>query len=213
MKRLETLNYYEILEISPAASQGEIRTAYERAKRTYNRDSIGIYSLLDENEIEELSRLIEEAYQTIGNETTRREYDRMLGCNELEEAKARSSSFYQHVPKSSAPLYPAETTPVGSGQYQRIKEMTSESEFEYSGPALRKIREVLGLELGEISTRTKVSRTNLDFIESEKYDRLPALVYLKGFVSEYAKCLGLDPLTVLDDYVSRYRRWEKEKEM
>jgi curved DNA-binding protein CbpA len=213
MKRLETLNYYEILEISPAASQGEIRTAYERAKRTYNRDSIGIYSLLDENEIEEFSRLIEEAYQTIGDETTRREYDRTLGCDELEEAKARSSSFYQHIPESSVPLYPDETSPVGSDQQQRVKEMISESEFEYSGPALRKIREALGLDLGEISTRTKVSRTNLDFIESEKYDRLPALVYLKGFVSEYAKCLGLDPLRVLDDYVSRYRKWEKEKEM
>ncbi|NIO03959.1 MAG: DnaJ domain-containing protein [Proteobacteria bacterium] len=213
MKRLDTLNYYEILEISPAASQGEIRTAYERAKRTYNRDSIGIYSLLKENEIEELSRLIEEAYQTIGNETTRREYDRTLGCDELEETKARSSSFYQHVPESSVPLYPDETSPVGSDQHQRVKEMISESGFEYSGPALRKIREALGLDLGEISTRTKVSRTNLDFIESEKYDRLPALVYLKGFLSEYAKRLSLDPPKVLDDYVSRYRKWEKEKEM
>ncbi|NIQ39136.1 MAG: DnaJ domain-containing protein [Proteobacteria bacterium] len=212
INRLKNLNYYEILEVSPDASQVEIREAYEQAKKIYNQDSTGIYSLLEENEIEQLSMLIEEAYQTIGNENTRREYDRTLGRDEAEGARSADSSFYLHIAEPRAALYPDETKSPKSDQRELIEEMISQSGFEYSGPALKKIREALGLSLGEISTRTKVSRANLDFIETENYVHLPAFVYLKGFVTEYAKCLDLDPLRVLEDYVNRYRQWERQKE-
>lgn len=211
MKRLETLDFYKILEVSPNVSQGEIRKAYERAKKTYNRDSIAIYSLLDENEIEEVSRLIDKAYQTIGNEKGRREYDRILGCAEVEEAKTKEPSSYEHLSKPGTPLHPGMTKPLGPDQREKIEKMISQSGFEYTGPALREIRETLGLDIREISLRTKVSHTNLHFVEAENYAHLPAQVYLKGFVSEYAKCLGLDALRVLEDYVNRYRKWERDK--
>jgi len=212
MKCLENLNFYEILEVSPEASQGEIQKAYERAKKTYHCDSMAVYSLLDENEIEEMSGLIEEAYQTIGNEKRRREYDQTLGCAEVEETKTMEASFYEHLSQPGSPLDPGETESLGPDGRDKIEEIISQPGFEYTGPALREIREALGLDLGEISIQTKVSRTNLYFIEAENYAHLPALVYLKGFVSEYAKCLGLDILRVLDDYVKRYRKWERGRE-
>lgn len=209
MKRLDELSFYEVLEISPRATQGEIREAYERAKRIYTRDSIAIYSLLDENEIEEMCRLIEKAYETIGNEKRRREYDRMLGGVELEE-------IVQHAPPEH-PFQPDTPLPTPNSRdldpdcQKRVREIVARSGFEYTGSGLREIRETLGLDLREISTRTKVSRTNLEFIETEDFNRLPALVYLKGFVTEYAKCLDLETSRVVEEYLSRYRRWQEQK--
>ncbi len=213
MRRLQNLNFYEVLEVSPNASQREIRRAYERAKKMYHPDSVGIYSLLDEDEIEELAGLIEEAYQTIGDENARREYDKALGRDEVEKTRPAEPSFYQHLSHLSDPLYPEETEPLRADYREKIQEMISHPDFEYTGEALRRIRETLGFDLKEISVRTKVSRANLDFIEAENYAHLPALVYLKGFVSEYARCLGLDPPSVLEDYVRRYRAWERERDM
>jgi DnaJ-class molecular chaperone len=210
MKRLESLNFYEILEVSSKASQGEIREAYERAKRTYNRDSVAIYSILDGNEIEEMLWLIEKAYETIGNEKRRQEYDRTLVGVVKGEAETGARSFYEHLPQLDTSSHTGETEGVDAEGRKKVQEMVSQSGFEYTGPALREIRETLKLDLREISTRTKVSRRNLDFIEAENFAHLPALVYLKGFISEYAKCLRLDAFRVTEDYVTRYRAWERD---
>ena len=211
MKRLKELSFYEILEVSPKATQAEIRRAYERAKGIYNRDSLAIYSLLDDHEIEEMSRLIEKAYETVGNEKRRREYNQTLGDGILKEAKTAEASSYNHLPPSNAPEHPDQTVALASDQREMLEELISQPGFVYTGQALREIRETLGFDLREISMRTKVTRTNLGFIEAESFIHLPALVYLRGFISEYAKCLGLDPLRVLEDYVNRYRQWEREK--
>jgi hypothetical protein len=40
---------------------------------------------------------------------------------------------------------------------------------------------------------------------------LPALVYVRGFVTEVAKCLRLDPVQVAHTYVRRVKRAEDEK--
>ncbi len=212
MKRLEDLNYYEILEVSPNASQGEILKAFERAKKTYSRDSMAVYSLLEESESEEMSRLVEKAYQTIGNERKRREYDRTLVRAQVEARETREPSIYEHLSQQGSLLQPSEDKPLDADQREKIEEIISQPGFEYSGPALGRIRELLGLDLKGISVRTKVSRMNLQFIEAEEFVHLPALVYLRGFVSEYARCLGLDASRVLEDYINRYRKWERNKE-
>jgi curved DNA-binding protein CbpA len=212
MRHFENLTFYEILEVKPTASQADILRAYEHAKKTYSPDSIGIYSVLDAREIEEMSRLIEEAYQTIGHERKRMEYDRRLGHGKVRETEVLAPSFYDHVSQIRGPLGAGETHSPNPKQREKMEEMISEPGFQYSGPALREIREILDLELTEISQRTKVSRTNLQFIEEESYGHLPAVAYLRGFVNEYAKCLGLDTTRVLEDYLSRYRRWERETE-
>jgi cytoskeletal protein RodZ len=42
----------------------------------------------------------------------------------------------------------------------------------------------------------------LEWIEEEAFERLPALVYLKGFLRSYARSLGLDSQKVIEEYLS-----------
>jgi curved DNA-binding protein CbpA len=211
VKRVGNLNFYEILDVRPDASHVEIQRAYERARKTYSFDSIAVYSLLDEDEIEAMARLVEEAYRTIGDEGRRREYDRMLGCPNEGKGQTVASSPHEDMGQSDTLLRPGKVEILSPEERGKIDGMISQSGFVFTGPALREIREALGLERADISEQTKVSRTYLHFIEEENFAHLPALVYLKGFVTEYAKLLGLDIPRVLEDYVNRYRMWEKSR--
>ena len=51
------------------------------------------------------------------------------------------------------------------------------------GGELRAAREQQGLSLDELSARTKIGLERLKAIEDEEVDRLPPVVYLKGFVA------------------------------
>ena len=73
----------------------------------------------------------------------------------------------------------------------------------YDGPVLRRIRMSLGIELEEISSLSKVSEAYLRSIEANEYDQLPAAVYVRGFVKEFARSIGLDARIVADTYLAR----------
>jgi flagellar biosynthesis protein FlhG len=76
---------------------------------------------------------------------------------------------------------------------------------EFTGALLRKVRESLGMEIGEISGKTKIGRSHLGAIEEERFEDLPALVYTRGFLVEVAKQLRLDPMQVQKTYLRRMR--------
>jgi flagellar biosynthesis protein FlhG len=67
------------------------------------------------------------------------------------------------------------------------------------------VREVQEVELVEIAQRTKISSMHLAAIEEERLGDLPALVYVQGFLQEYAKFLKLDPTQVSRTYLRRAR--------
>jgi flagellar biosynthesis protein FlhG len=60
-----------------------------------------------------------------------------------------------------------------------------------TGEALRAERERMGQSLESISSRTKIRPSFLAALEEERWDRLPSPVFLRGFLREYAACLGL----------------------
>ena len=81
-----------------------------------------------------------------------------------------------------------------------------EDATEFTGEFLRKIREYKSVDLERLSDMTKVSRLYLQGIESEDYDKLPAPVYVRGFVFQYAKCLKLKPEIVANSFVARMKK-------
>lgn len=81
-----------------------------------------------------------------------------------------------------------------------------EDTTEFTGDFLRKIREYKNLDLDRLSDMTKVSRMYLQGIELEDFSKLPAAVYVRGFVFQYAKCLKLKPEVVANSYVARMKK-------
>jgi hypothetical protein len=73
----------------------------------------------------------------------------------------------------------------------------------FDGPGLKAIREAQGHDLENIARVTKIPLSRLLALESNRYSQLPARVYLKGFVKEYARILGLDPEKVAEEYLRR----------
>jgi transcriptional regulator with XRE-family HTH domain len=74
------------------------------------------------------------------------------------------------------------------------------SELASFGEELRREREIRGISLKEIADATKISKRFLDAIEHNDHKTLPAPVFTRGFVREYARYLGLNA----EDMVNRY---------
>jgi len=77
-------------------------------------------------------------------------------------------------------------------------------EIEWRGELLKRIRESHQISIEEMSGITKISKTYLQAIENENFPRLPAAVYLRGFVTQIAKILKLPPEKVAPAYLARY---------
>jgi cytoskeletal protein RodZ len=72
-----------------------------------------------------------------------------------------------------------------------------------TGEALRAERLRLGQTLEAIVSRTKIRQTYLQAIEEERYEALPPPVFLRGFVREFAACLGLPAEEVARAFLKR----------
>ena len=68
------------------------------------------------------------------------------------------------------------------------------------GEDLRREREIRGISIKEIADATKISSRFLDAIERNDHKTLPAPVFTRGFVREYARYVGLNP----EEMVNRY---------
>ena len=77
--------------------------------------------------------------------------------------------------------------------------------MESVGKCLKVERELRNLSLEEATKFTKIREHFLRAIEEDRYELLPPAVYVKGFLTVYARYLGLDP----KDVVLRYQNYLK----
>jgi hypothetical protein len=74
----------------------------------------------------------------------------------------------------------------------------------YTGDLLRQIREARGLSLRELATRTRINLGHLEHLEAEAFGELPERVYLRGFLTAYARELKLDGARLSETYLARW---------
>lgn len=336
-------NYYEILDVDPAASDEDVKRAFRLVRASFEPDSMAIYSLYSPEETESIGAKIDEAFRILTSRDRRRVYDKYLRSThsldpvpddpdeffdnvhdiheltaleelvdgtrvagavaqadvsiefddepddefdvpvqidpdeppvEIEEADASLEQFVD-APLHEEPSLDAEVTldtsapeqvlelPLGLGDPEldaraalptagetpafgaaahedaepahtstpRLRAWSREFATHHrnqeesfrlqplnerllsdvrkartvNGGSLRQLRRERGVDLDTICERTKISIMYLRFIEQDVYDNLPAAIYLKGFVDQYARLLDL-PADMVDRYMEHYQK-------
>ena len=205
----ETMTLYEVLEVPANASPGEIRSAYRQIQSIYDKESLSTYSLFNSSERKAILEQAEQAFITLTDAKKRRAYDDEL----VARGTLAEKMCYANTPEAPAPVFqpgnPGENGPL----LARMKEKANRPEIremkeglmagrQMSGAGLKALRRACGISLTDIFETSRVSVSILRAIEEEDRDKLPADIYLKGFLKSYAECLGLDPDTVVSGYVS-----------
>ncbi|MCR5833714.1 MAG: DUF4115 domain-containing protein [Selenomonadaceae bacterium] len=73
------------------------------------------------------------------------------------------------------------------------------------GYTLRQERERQKLSIEDIEKGTSIRALYIEHIENGEYDKLPGMVYTKGFIKNYAKFLNLDPEEIAKEFVKDVR--------
>jgi len=170
-------NYYDILGIPTSATPEHVERAYRYHVGLYSDASLATYSLLEPGERQQARAQIQEAYDVLKDPLRRRAYDYSQGLRTPMTA----------VPDPAAPAASQESIQIGEP---------------ITGAALRRVREQRGIALEKIAEKSKIGLRYLQYIELDRYDELPARVYLRGFLLEYARALGLEPNRVADSYLA-----------
>src|SRR5450432_1577 len=199
LPRLEAeQTFYEVLETEPGVSDEEIRRAYRLCKEIYALGSPVVSGLYDDAELVSLHERANAAHDTLFAPERRRLYDLSLPEADLARAVRRAAQAPRPDPASVA-------RPESSGISGGPSPAPVDLDTEVSGAVLRRVRESRGMELSEVAQRTKISERHLRSIEDERFDELPAPVYVRGFVAQIARVLRIDPAQAAETYIRRFR--------
>ena len=204
MKPLSDQNHYEILETHPAATREEVERAYRLALATYTDDSLAGYSVFAEGDAAALRERVEAAYRVLSDNRMRSEYDATLEVDQAEDVPPA---------EPSAPLVPVESAmgedrlPLEMAEFTHLDDGTGD----FDGERLRHFRIRCGMEIEDIARVTKISPTYLRFIEEERFADLPDSVYVRGFVTAYANCVGLEGKDVAASYMKKFDKGHGER--
>ena len=188
MRNVPKGSHHDLLEIDRGATDEEIRRANRRMRDVYGDEALCCYGLYTRAELKLVRARLDEAFDVLLDPARRRPYELTVfpeaESNTPEEAPSEARA--RELPPAPA--------------------ISPDTEFD--GSLLRAVRESQGLELKQIARRTRINLGYLEALESDDFAALPALVYVRGFVVEIAKCLHLDPVQVAHTYVRRVKRSE-----
>jgi len=184
MKKVQDMNYYELLNIEPIAKNEEIQKAYYLACQTYQPESLATYSVLSEAERAKMMKQIEKAYQTLMDEVERERYNHKIGISPRRKEK-KGIRDIKH-PSNNFPPPPEQ--PKKDECQKEEEPLPDLSDQLY----LKKLREKKGISLQEISNVTKISVGSLTALENGEYEKFPGRVYIVGFLRSYSEYIGID---------------------
>jgi hypothetical protein len=202
LKLLREPDLYELLDVPRDATHEEVERAWRLASSTFEDGSLATYSLYSDAEVQALRERTDHAWSVLGDPAARAAYDATLASREQAAETA--------VPLDLELAFEEPARPDLLPTRLDFEESLEEDGSPFDGARLRRNRLQRGVELEQIARVTKVNPTYLRFIEEDDFASLPAPVYVRGFVTAYARCLGLDPGRVVPDYMERLEAVREE---
>ena len=198
----EPLSFYDLLELTPDATPQEIRSAYLRLKSSYNKDNMAHYTLFSREETEDMLQKIEQAYVILSNPEKRRSYDQGAGIEASQSSEPLASSVMSTASITAATVARPE---MGDA------DLFIQNEQEWTGSAIRRAREARRMTLDDLADYTRISKIYLRAIEEDDFARLPAIVYVRGFLQQLSKLLKLPSDLVTQKYLNRLKLARPDK--
>ena len=209
IKKIEDLDYYEILNLNIGASPKDIENAYLLAVATYHEESLASYGVLMDRDRTVMLDKVEAAFQTLRDQKKRQAYDAQVRGKSMaipQKAAFRRSSSRLLIEDASKreTLWSRIKAIFSPARRRGIAHSTEENrdgskrhgfpeDFYYYGEFLKKIRQRRGLSIEDIAKKCAIDPLKLRSLEEET----PGLRSNDGKDLEalrcYAKCLGLNP--------------------
>jgi hypothetical protein len=180
---------YEALEVDRGAGEHEIRKATKRIRDVFSGLTHATVDVRRPAAIARILEHAEDAHLTLLDRRLKREYDR-----DLILAEGTSPALTRPWDERPAAPDPSRSFPSRGAPPEPVPEEG------VSGAWLASVREKRSITLEQMSDVSKVSVTYIRAIEEESFSELPARVYVRGFLTAYARTLDLDA----DDVVSSY---------
>ena len=80
------------------------------------------------------------------------------------------------------------------------------------GSALRDARTIAGITLEDVARRTRISKSFLEFIELNQFDKLPGVGYIPGFIRNYCTAISVDPAPYIEVFKTSLTETEAKPE-
>lgn len=202
--------YYDILELTPEASQHDITVAYKKAKRLYSSQNPALYQMFAPEEADLLQQMIEEAYTVLSNETYRNIYEKRVQANRMDsgsvsvEAIKEASKELITIPVAAATAVQEVIKPDHKTDEKFENEIREQKDW--TGSFLKKIREYKNLSIEEVHATTKINSWYVTAIEEMNKSNLPVDVFVRGYVVQIAKMYGLNTKDVADSYMTNFKK-------
>ena len=172
------LTHYEALDVERGATLETLQKAYQHNLAVYDEAGVATYSLLDGDQRRAARVRIEEAYRVLSDPALRAAYDSELAL------RRAASGMVDAAGRRRPVTLPDPVT----------------------GADLKHFRESRGVTLAKIAADSKVGKRTFEDIEGDRFERLPAVVYVRGFLQEYARAVGLDPRATAESFLARLPR-------
>lgn len=206
IKKIEEMDFYDLLNLRPDASPRDIENAYLLAIATYHQEGLASYGALGDVDRGLILDKIEEAFQTLRDPEKKKAYDPLVLPRHPEfqqRAYFRRSTRRLEIEDASEEenLWHKIKAAVNRSWRRRNGHEYSENgdarerlpgDFYYYGDYLKKVRERRGLSREDIAERCRISPERLESLEKESSPSLPHGEELLESLRLYAKCLGLD---------------------
>ncbi len=180
MDEKELLISFDRLGLNSNASIREVERAYRELCELYSEESLATYSLLEYADRQEKLESLQTAY------------DRIL-----------QSRLYRK-PAAEVDLHVVN----GLVRPEVVSRMicVDADPDQNPGVFLKQMRETRGISLQEVAERTKIGSYQLQGIENQRFDVLPAPVYLRGFLKEFARVVEVaDVEALVDSFMVLYQ--------